>query len=467
MAMTDTAIRTIKPDEKPFKMYDHDGLYLLVNPGGSKLWRWRFRFDGKEKLMALGEYPIVSLGQARESHLAARRKLAGGIDPMAERKAVAESKEREAKARQSEAENSFEMVARKWWGLWAIGKSARHTDTVMRRLEADVFSTYGHKFIDAVTAADIREVMLAVAARDARDVAKRVHETTGQIFRYAIAHGIATRNPAADFKPGDILAQANSENFARVDSKELPDLLVKMEGYDGDALTRLAMRLMAYTFVRTSELIESQWPEFDLGNARWDIPAERMKMDTPHIVPLSRQAVGVLRALMLLTGKGKFVLPGANDKNKPMSNNTILFALYRLGYKGRMTGHGFRGLASTILHENEFADEHIELQLAHQKRNKVAAAYNHAKYLTQRTAMMQWWADYLDAQQAKYEEATAASGITLDFSCSDKAARFSQATEREACTRSTAHCLTSDLTQATAREPRRTGAGKSFSRINA
>jgi hypothetical protein len=219
--------------------------------------------------------------------------------------------------------------------------------------------------------------------------------------------------------------------------------------------------------VRTSELIESQWPEFDLGNARWDIPAERMKMDTPHIVPLSRQAVGVLRALMLLTGKGKFVLPGANDKNKSMSNNTILFALYRLGYKGRMTGHGFRGLASTILHENEFADEHIELQLAHQKRNKVAAAYNHAKYLTQRTAMMQWWADYLDAQQAKYEEATAASGITLDFSCSDKAARFSQATDREACTRSTAHCLTSDLTQATAREPRRTGAGKSFSRINA
>ncbi len=183
--------------------------------------------------------------------------------------------------------------------------------------------------------------------------------------------------------------------------KELPMLLAKMDNYDGDAITRFAMRLMAYTFVRTSELIESEWPEFDLADGRWDIPAHRMKMDSPHIVPLSRQAVEVLRALKLLTGNGRLVFPGANDKNKPMRNNTILFALYRLGYKGRMTGHGFRGLASTILHENEFTDEHVELQLAHQKRNKVAAAYNHAKYLTQRKTMMQWWADYLDAQLAK------------------------------------------------------------------
>jgi integrase len=177
--------------------------------------------------------------------------------------------------------------------------------------------------------------------------------------------------------------------------------LLKMESYDGDALTRLAMRLMAYTFVRTSELIESEWSEFDLDSSRWDIPAERMKMDTPHIVPLSRQSVAVLRALSLLTGNRRLVFPGAKDKEKPMSNNTILFALYRLGYKGRMTGHGFRGLASTILHENGFEDGHIELQLAHQKRNKVAAAYNHAKYLNQRKTMMQWWSDYLDIQLAK------------------------------------------------------------------
>ncbi|MGA9671394.1 MAG: tyrosine-type recombinase/integrase, partial [Terracidiphilus sp.] len=370
----------------------------------SKLWRWRYRADGKEKLMALGEYPTVNLAEARERHFAARKKLAAGIDPIVERKAKAATRQREEKERERETENSFEKVARTWWEWWAAGKSPRHTDYVLRRLKADVFPAFGHKFIDSVTPADIRKLMLEVEGRGARDVAKRAHETTGQIFRYAIAHGIASRNPAADFKPKDILAESKEENFSRVDAKELPTLLTKMVSYDGDAITRLAMRLMAYTFVRTSELIESEWPEFDLDKARWDIPAERMKMETPHIVPLSRQSVNVLRALQLLTGNGRLVFPGAHDKNRPMSNNTILFALYRLGYKGRMTGHGFRGLASTILHENDFADEHIELQLAHLKRNKVAAAYNHAKYLTQRASMMQWWADYLDSQLAKGQE---------------------------------------------------------------
>jgi integrase len=282
----------------------------------------------------------------------------------------------------------------------------------MRRLEADVFPSIGHTFIDAVTAADIRKLMLTIEGRGARDVAKRAHETTGQVYRYAIAHGIASRNPAADFKPRDILTEAKEENFARVEAKELPELLFKMEGYDGDALTRLAMRLMAYTFVRTSELIEAEWSEFDLDGARWDIPASRMKMDTPHIVPLSRQAVAILRALNLLTGTGRLVFPGANDKRRPMSNNTILFALYRLGYKGRMTGHGFRGLASTILHENGFEAEQIELQLAHQRRNKVAAAYNHAKYLKQRKAMLQWWADYLDSQLAKGRQVNTPETLT-------------------------------------------------------
>jgi len=190
-----------------------------------------------------------------------------------------------------------------------------------------------------------------------------------------------------------------------VDAKELPELLAKMDDYNGDATTRFALKLMAYTFVRTSEEIEAPWTEFDLDEARWTIPAERMKMDSPHIVPLSRQAVEVLRALKLLTGNGKFAFPGANDKKKPISNNTILYALYRLGYRDRMTGHGFRGLASTILHENGFDEAHIELQLAHMKRDKVAAAYNHAKYLKQRTQMMQWWADHLDAQLAKGRKA--------------------------------------------------------------
>jgi integrase len=408
MPLTDTAIRATKPGKKSFKVYDRDGLFLLVNLGGSKLWRWRYRFEGKEKLMALGEYPLVNLGQARELHFESRKTLAAGVDPMAERKAEGEAKQREAEARQREAASSFENIARMWWEWWAIGKSPRHADTVMRRLETDIFPAFGHKFIDAVTAADVRELMLAIERRDARDVAKRSHETTSQIFRFAIARGIASRNPAADLKPRDILAEARTENRARVDARELPELLAKMDDYNGDAITRFAMKLMAYTFVRTSEEIEAPWTEFDLGEARWTIPAERMKMDTPHIVPLSRQAVDVLRALKLLTGNGRLVFPGAKDKKKPMSNNTILYALYRLGYRDRMTGHGFRGLASTILHENGFDEAHIELQLAHMKRNKVAAAYNHAKYLKQRTAMMQWWADYLDAQLTKGRRALAA-----------------------------------------------------------
>lgn len=251
----------------------------------------------------------MSLAEARERHLAARKVLASSIDPMAERKArfearqkEAQARQKEAEARQREAESSFENVARKWWNWWATGKSPRHTYYVLRRLEADVFPAFGQKVIDAVTPADIRNLMLSIEGRGARDVAKRAHETTGQIFRYAIARGVVSRNPAADFKPSDILAGAKEENFARVDAKDLPTLLVRMEIYDGDALTRLAMRLLACTFVRTSELIDAEWSEFDLDNARWDIPAERMKMDTPHIVPLSRQSVEILRALNLLTG---------------------------------------------------------------------------------------------------------------------------------------------------------------------
>ncbi len=401
MALTIRGIENAKPAGKPYKMTDGGGLCLLIAASGAKLWRWRYYFEGKEKMMAFGEYPIISLKDARELHFAARKTLAAGVDPMAERKSEAEAKQKENEDRQREAESSFEKIARAWWAWWAIGKSPRHTDYVLRRLEADVFPAFGHKFIDAVTASDIRDMVLAIEMRDARDVAKRAHETTGQIFRYAVANGLAKRNPAIDFRPADILRAAKEKNFARVDARELPKLLAKIDDYNGDAITRLAMKLMAYTFVRTRELIAAPWVEFDLDTARWVIPAERMKMDAPHIVPLARQSVAVLKALKFLTGNGSLVFPGALNKRKSMSNNTLLFALYRMGYRGRMTGHGFRGIASTILHESGFDEAHIELQLAHMKRNKVAAAYNHAKYVQQRTAMMQWWADHLDSQLAK------------------------------------------------------------------
>lgn len=409
MALTVREIENAKPAGKPYKMTDGGGLCLLISPSGAKLWRWRYYFEGKEKMMAFGEYPLVSLKDARELHFAARKTLAAGVDPMAERKAEGQAKQKEIEGQQREAQSSFEKIARKWWSWWSVDKSPRHADTVMRRLEADVFPVIGHKFIDAITAVDIRELILPIEARGARDVAKRAHETIGQIFRFAIANGLAKRNPAADFKPRDVLKPAEEENFARVEAKDLPTLLLKMWEYDGDILTIYALQLMAYLWVRTSELIEAEWPEFDLDCARWEIPPERMKKKRPHIVPLPKQAVAILRALYWRTGRGKKVFPGANDKEKTMSNNTILFALYRLGYKGEMTGHGFRGVASTVLYDSgQFEEDWIEMQLAHVQRNKVKGAYNHAKYLKQRTVMMQWWADYLDGQLGKGRKVLAA-----------------------------------------------------------
>ncbi|HEV2136556.1 MAG TPA: integrase arm-type DNA-binding domain-containing protein [Terracidiphilus sp.] len=395
--LTDTKIRKHKPCAAPVKLTDGLGLYLHVAPTGGKLWRYAYRFDGKQKLMAFGGYPDVSLEQARERHQEARKLLADGKDPMAERK-----------ARREEADangTTFEDVFKLWFATWKVGKEERHVCQTERRINADVIPAFGSKPIDDVTAADIRAMMLKIYdERKARDIAKRAHQTTGQIFSFAVANGLAKRNPAADFKPHLILPTVKTENFARVDTKELPALLAKMDAYIGTAVTKLALWLLAYTFVRTSELIEAEWCEFDMDNSRWDIPAERMKMDTPHIVPLSRQAVEVLKALKMITGTHKLVFPGDFDKNKPMSNNTILKALERMGYKGVMTGHGWRGIASTVLHENGFEEQHIELQLAHMKRDKVAAAYNHAKYLKQRTDMMQWWGDYIEQQHEKATE---------------------------------------------------------------
>jgi integrase len=293
-------------------------------------------------------------------------------------------------------ENSFESVARKWLEHWKDGKSPRHVDSTRRRLIANILPALGHLQIADVEAPDIVAMARSIDARGARDIAKRAIETTGQVFRYALASGYTKRNPAADFKPRDILRASQKVNHARVDVKELPNLLRQIEVYQGTHVTRLAMKLIALTFVRTSELIGAKWSEFDFEGCRWDIPKERMKMRTPHIVPLARQTVDLLVTLRDLSGDSEWLFPGHHTPSKQMSNNTILKALERMGYKGRMTGHGFRGLASTILHEREYTHEYIELQLAHSPRNAVSAAYNHALYLKQRTKMMQDWADYLE-----------------------------------------------------------------------
>jgi integrase len=388
MRLTDIQIKRIKPSAKPYKVSDGGGLFLWVTPSGGKIWRWTYRYEGRAKLMTFGGYPDVSLSLARERHTAARKLLATGMDPMAERK-----------AEKAAAENSFQSVADLWLTHWQDGKSPRHVDYVKRRMEADILPCLGARPIAAIEAPELVAMTKAIEKRGARDIAKRALETTGQVFRYAIAHGYATRNPASEIRPSDVLKSARKVNYARVDARELPELLRAIEVYQGTHVTRLALKLMTLTFVRTSELIGAKWTEFDVEAARWDIPAERMKMRTPHIVPLARQAVDLLETLRTLTGESEWLFPGDRNAKKPMSNNTILKALERMGYKGRMTGHGFRGLASTILHEQGFNHEHIELQLAHAPRNAVSAAYNHALYLEPRTRMMQDWADFLERTQ--------------------------------------------------------------------
>jgi integrase len=390
--LTDTEIKRAKATERAYSMGDGGGLYLWVKPTGGKLWRWSYRFDGKEKLMSFGKYPDVSLAQARERHTEARKLLATGIDPMAQRKV-------EKTAEKVAVENSFQSVTTQWLEHWQVGKSPRHVDSVRRRMAADILPCLGARPIAEIEAPELVAMANAIQNRGARDIAKRALETVGQVFRYGIAHGYAKRNPATEIRPSDILKSMPKTNYARIDAKELPTLLRRIEVYQGKQVTRLALKLMALTFVRTTELIEAKWTEFDLENARWDIPAERMKMRTPHIVPLATQASEVLEMLRELTGNGDWLFPGDFNAAQPMSNNTILAALKRMGYKGRMTGHGFRGLASTILHEQGYVHDHIELQLAHAPRNAVSAAYNHAQYLGPRAKMMQDWADFLECTQ--------------------------------------------------------------------
>lgn len=355
-------------------------------------WRFKYRINGKSKTLALGVYPDVSLAKARARHQKAREQLADGIDPSTAKRALG---------------RDFETVAREWFAHWNLGRNERYVHYVIVRLEADVLPEIGMRPLCELSTSAFRDVVRKIEQRDALDIAKRVLQNCGQIMRYAVANDFAKHNPVAEIKPADILKSHKRRNYARVGAKELPDLLRAIDGYVGGEHTRLALQFMALTFVRTSELIGARWSEFDLKSCRWDIPAERMKMRTPHVVPLSMQAKAVLERLEMSSFARELVFPGDLDSTKPMSNNTLLFALYRLGYRGRMTGHGFRGVASTILHEQGWPHAHIELQLAHQEHNGVSAAYNHAL----RTKMMQAWADHLDllrAQKPESEQALAA-----------------------------------------------------------
>jgi integrase len=392
MALTDAACRnaTCPPGKARERLTDAGGLYLEVQPSGSKQWRWKYRHGDKEKRLALGGYPAVTLAKARLDRDAARLVLKAGTDPVQVKK--------DAKlASRVRLGTTFEAVARSWFDNWKGPKSPRHADYVMRRMEADVFPAIGSKPIGDVTAPHLLAMCKAIESRGALDIARRAWQTCGQVFEFALAHGMVERNPSKDVRPGAALKPREKGHYPRIDPKEYPELLRKMHVYQGSVYTRVALQLMALTFVRTGELTGAAWDEFDLDAAEWRIPAQRMKMRTPHIVPLARQAVELLQCLREVRGAVGLLFPGERDHEKPMSNGAILMALRRMGYAGRMTGHGYRGLASTILHELDFDHTHIELQLAHQDRDEVSAAYNFATYLPQRRTMMQAYADHLDA----------------------------------------------------------------------
>jgi integrase len=418
--LTETKISKAKPRRNSYKLSDGGGLFLFVTPTGSKLWRWTYRFRGVPKLMALGAYPDLSLQVARDLQDGLRKVLKSGTDPMAIRKAekslkkpapiitrveLVEDEKWKRIVRTTPIVNSFSWVEQQWFEQWKQGKSPRHVQQVEQRVEDDIIPKLGNRPIAEIEAPEVVEVALAIEKRGAVDLAHRSLHTMGQIFRFGIAKGFNRRNPAADIKSGDFLKGLDPRNFARIEARELPDLMWKIEHYSGLPVTRVVIKLMVRTFLRTSELILAPWSEFSfrgqkLMDMQWRIPAERMKMPTPHIVPLSRQVRVLLQELRGYTGETQWLFPNVKDVKQCMSKNTILNALEAMGYKGKMTGHGFRGLASTILHEQGYEDDHIEIQLAHQERNSTKAAYNYAKYLEPRAKMMQDWSDFLDQQLA-------------------------------------------------------------------
>ncbi len=382
-------IRNAKPRDKAYKLTDEKGLYVFIKPNGSKAWRLKYRFLGKEKTLSIGLYPEVTLAEAREARDNARKKLANQIDPGLA-KQISKRNAREA------AENSFETIAREWYVKFSTKWSPSHGERILKRLEKDIFPWIGQVPISEITAPELLAALRRMESRGAVETAHRAHQNCGQIFRYAIATGRAERDTSNDLK-GAIPPAKKKHHASITNPNGIGELLRAIDGYQGQTITKCALRLAPLVFVRPGELRHAEWSEFNLTNAEWRIPAEKMKMRVMHIVPLSKQAIAILQELRPLTGNGKYLFPSVRSSKRPMSENTVLGALRRLGYTSdEMTGHGFRSMASTLLNEQGWNPDAIERQLAHGERNTVRAAYNYAEYLPERKKMMQRWADYLD-----------------------------------------------------------------------
>jgi integrase len=391
-SLSDAAARNAKPKTRPYKISDGEGLFLLVMPSGSKYWRLKYFFGGKEKTLALGVYPDVVLADARERRAQARKVLAAGNDPSEVKKLA------RLEATVNSA-NTFEVVAREWYDKRTHSLAPGSIRCKHSYLENYVLPQLGQRPISAISAPEVLAMLREIEAKGTLDTARRVMQMCDQIFRYGIATGRVERSPVPDLRGA--LKTPVVKHQAFLNASDLPEYLKNLEEYEGSLQTKLALRFLLLTFVRTNELRAAQWPEIAWDKAEWRIPANRMKMKELHIVPLSTQAIDVLRELEKLNGSRPYVFPNQHNPATFMSENTMLYALYRMGYHSRATGHGFRSTASTVLNEHEFRPDVIERQLAHGERNRVRAAYNHAQYLPERRKMMQWWADYLDELRAK------------------------------------------------------------------
>lgn len=391
MPLTDTAIRNAKPAAKPAKLSDSGGLYLEVSPAGGKHWRLKYRFAGKEKRLTFGGYPQVSLADAREAREQAKKLLAKGIDP-----GFAKKQEKAAALAQSD---TLEAVAREWFGKQEATWAPSHSSRLMARLERLVFPFIGTMPIKEVGAPELLALGRRIESRGTVDTAHRIVQIVGQVMRYAVACGLAERNPSSDLR-GALAPVKVKHHSSLTDPKDIARLLRAIDGYTGQFVTLCALRLASLVFVRPGELRRAEWSEIDFDAAEWRIPAHKMKMKSPHIVPLSMQALAILKELHALTGGGQYVFPGLRP-GRTMSENTVNAALRGLGFgKDEMTGHGFRSMASTLLHEQGWKSDVIERQLAHAERNQVKAAYNYAEHMPERRKMMQAWADYLDGLKA-------------------------------------------------------------------
>ena len=374
--------------EKQYKISDSLGLYLLIHPNGSRYWRMKYKFNKKEKVLAIGLYPQISLSEARAARDKAKKLIKQGIDPSQEKK-------RKKLADVALAQNSFESVAREWHNKTKAEWNDKHSLDVIKSLEDNIFPFIGNKPITDITPPEMLLVLRKIEARGALVQVNKLRQRCDRIFQYAIITGLATYNSAADLKGA--FKKHEKKNFNSIQAQELPELIQAINNDKGELTTINGIKLTLYTLLRTQEIIGLKWSEVDFENKLITIPAERMKMNRDHLVPLSRQAIQVLKELLCLTGHHEWVF-ARQDRNKikPMSNNAMLFALYRMGFKGRCTIHGFRSIGSTILHEMGFNTDVIEKALNHESTNKVKAAYNKAQYLEFRADMLQQWADYLN-----------------------------------------------------------------------